>query len=252
MRQLCAGKSILAVSMTDGIRVYTAGGLSILALVLLVGLVILIIPLLFLGLVGAAFMRLGFSWVAALAVILLMLFGSFVNIPLYRIKRDMIRVESGAFTYAGEGVPLTRSMVWETVVSLNLGGAVIPVAVSAYLIFRAVYIAGTAILWTVAAGTLIVAIIVWLSTRSMPGYGLRAPIFIPGLAAVLCGILLTGSAGLSAGVTAFVAGTAGTLAGAGIARLPHIREMEIPEVSIGGSGMFGAIFLACLLSALVA
>jgi len=224
---------------------YSAGPLSVIALVLLIALVILIIPLLFLGLVGAAFTRLGFSWIAALAVVLLMLFGSFVNIPMYRIKRDMVRVDT-------QELPFASQPVWETVIALNLGGAVIPVAVSAYLLYRATAVVGTAILQPVAAGIFIVAIIAWLATRYIPGYGLRAPLFMPGLVAILCGLLLTGGTGLLAGVTAFVAGTLGTLLGAGIAQLPRIRDMEIPEVSIGGSGMFGAIFLACILSAIIA
>ena len=77
--------------MAGGIRFFSAGPLSVLAIVLLIGLVLLLIPLLVLGVVGAAFTRLGLSWVAALALVLLMLAGSFVNIPLYCIRRDMIR-----------------------------------------------------------------------------------------------------------------------------------------------------------------
>jgi len=237
--------------VNNGIRVHTAEPLFVVAVFLLIGLVILVVPLLFLGLVGAAFTRLGFSWIAALAVVLLMLSGSLVNIPLYRIKRDMIRVEATALPFAGEGNPFAPSPVWETTVSLNLGGALIPLAVSGYLISRATAVAGMAALQPVAAGIAIVAVIAWIATRSVPGYGLRSPLFIPGLAAVVCGLLLTGGTGLLAGVTAFVSGTAGTLLGAGIAWLPHIREMEVPEVSIGGTGMFGAIFLSCILSALI-
>jgi uncharacterized membrane protein len=238
--------------VSNGIRMHSAGPLSVLALILLIGLVILIVPLLFLGLVGAAFTRLGFSWIAALAVVLLMLFGSFVNVPLYRIKRDMIRVDNAALPFAVAGNLFSPPPVWETVISLNLGGALIPAAVSVYLLYRATAVADMVILQPVAVGIVIVAVIAWMATRSVPGYGLRAPLFIPGLAALLCGLLLTGGTGLSAGVTAFVAGTAGTLLGAGIAQLPRIRDMEIPEVSIGGAGMFGAIFLACILSALIA
>ncbi|MCK9632179.1 MAG: DUF1614 domain-containing protein [Methanoregula sp.] len=238
--------------MSNGVRMYSAGPLSVIALILLIGLVILMIPLLFLGLVGVAFTRLGFSWIAALAVVLLMLFGSFVNIPLYRIRRDMIRVDNAALPFADAANPFAHQSAWETVVSLNLGGALIPVAVSVYLLYRATSVLGMAILQPVAIGIVIVAVVAWLATRSIPGYGLRAPLFIPGLVAILCGLLLAGGAGLSAGVTAFVAGTAGTLIGAGIAQIPRIRDMEIPEVSIGGSGMFGAIFLACILSALIA
>lgn len=238
--------------MTNGIRMYSAGPLSVIALILLIALVILIIPLLFLGLVGAAFTRLGFSWIAALAVVLLMLLGSFVNIPLYRIKRDMVRVDSPVYAITGAGNPFARGPVWETVISLNFGGAVIPLAISAYLLSRAASITGTGIFQPVIAGTILVALVAWLATRYVPGYGIRAPLFMPGLVAILCGLLLTGGSGLAAAVTSFVAGTAGTLLGAGIAQLPRIRDMEIPEVSIGGSGMFGAIFLACILSAVIA
>jgi len=238
--------------VSDGIRVHSAGPLSVLALILLVALVIVIVPLLFLGLAGAAFTRLGFSWIAALAVVFLMLLGSFVNVPLYRIKRDMIRVDNAAMPFSVAGNPVSSSPVWETVISLNLGGALIPAAVSVYLLYRAIAVADMTVLQPVAVGIVIVAVIAWMATRSVPGYGLRAPLFIPGLAAVLCGLLLTGGTGLSAGVTAFVAGTAGTLLGAGIGQLPRIRDLDIPEVSIGGTGMFGAVFLACILSALIA
>jgi uncharacterized membrane protein len=236
----------------NGVHVHSVGPLSVIALILLIALVILIIPLLFLGLVGAAFTRLGFSWIAALAVVLLMLTGSLVNIPLYRIKRDMVRVDTPVISFTGAEGPFAPQPVWETIIALNLGGAVIPLAVSAYLLYQASIVAGTEILQPVTAGVVIVAVIAWLATRYIPGYGIRAPLFMPGLVAILCGLLLTGGTGLSAAVTAFVAGTVGTLVGAGIAQLPRIRDMEIPEVSIGGSGMFGAIFLACILSAVIA
>ena len=77
--------------MAGNIRFFSAGPLSVLAIVLLIVLVLLLIPLLILGIIGAAFTRLGLSWIAALALVLLMLAGSFVNIPIYRIRRDMVR-----------------------------------------------------------------------------------------------------------------------------------------------------------------
>ena len=96
--------------------------------------------------------------------------------------------------------------------------------VSVYLLYRAVGLLGTAILGPIGAGILIVAVIAYLATRFVPGYGIKAPLFIPGLAALLCGLLFTGGTGLLTGVTAFVAGTAGTLLGAGIAWLPRAKE----------------------------
>ena len=238
--------------MSDGVRFYSAGALPVIALLLLIGLIIIVIPLLFLGFVGKAFTQLGFTWIEALAIVLLMLFGSFVNIPLYTFRRDMVRAGPAEFPYGSTAAPWVSQPVWDTVIALNLGGAVIPVLISAYLLYRAVGQLGTGILVTVCIGILAVALIAYLATRSVPGVGIRAPLFMPGLAALLCGLLLNGGTPLLAGVTAFVAGTAGTLLGAGIAWLPRIKDLEVPQVSIGGSGMFGAIFLACILSALIA
>ncbi len=130
--------------MTDGIRLYPGGALPFIAILLLIGLVIVIIPLLFLGLVGAAFTRLGFSWTAALAVVLLMLFGSFINIPLSTVRREMVRAGHGEFSYDGTNTRASAP-VWDTVISLNLGGALIPVIVSFYLLSRAVSLMGPSV-----------------------------------------------------------------------------------------------------------
>ena len=113
--------------MSDGVRFYSAGSLSAFVIIFLIALVVILIPLLILGIIGAAFTRLGFSWISALAVVLLMLFGSFVTIPVYRIRRDMIRVSHDEATVFDECVPCSSGQVWDTMISLNLGGAVIPV-----------------------------------------------------------------------------------------------------------------------------
>jgi len=234
------------MAMPDGIRFYSVGGWTVIGIILLVCLVIVIIPLLFLGLVGAAFTRLGFSWIAAVAAVLLMLIGSAINIPVGKISREMIRIEHN------EGVIPDGYEPWETVIAINLGGAVIPVAIACYLIYISVHSTGTAIALPLIVGVLIVAALSFVSTRRVDGVGLKVPLFMPGLTALLCGILLCGGIGLSAGVIAFVSGTFGTLIGANIAKLPHVRDLNVSEFSIGGAGTFGAVFISCILSALIA
>ena len=86
----------------------------------------------------------------------------------------------------------------------------------------------------------------------VPGAGIHVPLLIPGLTALLVGIIFSGGAGLTAAVTAFVSGTIGTLSGGNIANLFRVSDLEIPEVSIGGAGTFGAIFICCILPALLA
>ena len=238
--------------MAGDIRYVSAGPVSIIAILLLIVFVILLIPLLVLGIIGVAFTRLGLSWVAALALLLLMLAGSFVNIPLYRIRRDMIR----ATPLVSEGnvlaVPFSSPPVWETVISVNLGGGIIPVCIAAYLMHQAVMISGTDLLVPLALCAAIVMAISFFSTREISGIGIRVPFIIPAITALLAGALLTGGTGLDAAVTALAGGTFGAIAGGNIAHLYRVQDLEVPEVSIGGSGTFGAVFLCFVLPALIA
>jgi len=238
--------------MAGGIRFVSAGALSVLAILLFAGLIIVLIPLLILGVIGTAFTKLGFSWIAAIAVVLLMLLGSYVNLPLYRIKRDMVRIHPDTTAVFGSDSPWPVEPVWETVVSINFGGAILPVCISLYLLYQAVSITSTSLLLLVGAGILIVALVTFVATRPVPGVGLRVPLLIPALTALLMGMLLFGGAGIPATVMAFVSGTIGILLGGNIAQLYRIRDLEVPDVSIGGAGTFSAIFICCILPALIA
>jgi uncharacterized membrane protein len=238
--------------MSDGVRFFSAGPLSVFAVIILVGLVILLIPLFILGMIGAAFTRLGFSWITAIAVVLLMLFGSYVNIPLYRIKRDMVRISPDTTAVSGSGSLWPADPVWETLVSINLGGAILPLCISLYLLYQAVLITGTSLLVPVGAGIVLVALVTFFATRPVRGAGLRVPLLIPALTALLMGMFMFGGAGIPATVMAFVSGTAGALLGGNIAQLFRIKDLEVHSVSIGGAGTFGAVFICCILPALVA
>jgi len=238
--------------MSDGVRFSSAGPLSLLAIVLLIALLILIIPLFILGVIGAAFTRLGFSWISALAIVLLMLLGSFVNIPVYKIRRDMIRIAPPDSSVYGENRQSSPSPVWDTTIFVNLGGAVIPVAVSVYMVYQAILINGRSLIFSVCAGIILVAAITYVSTRSVPGSGIQVSLLIPGLTALLAGLLLSGGTGLAAAVTAFASGFFGTLLGGNIARLFRIKDLDVPSLSIGGAGTFGAVFICCILPALIA
>jgi uncharacterized membrane protein len=238
--------------MAGNIRFFSAGPLSVLAIILFIGFVILLIPLLILGVIGAAFTRLGLSWIVALALVLLMLAGSFVNIPLYRIERDMIRATP--LDLAGNELisPFAAPPVWETVISVNLGGGILPVCIAAYMVYRAVMIDGTALVVPATICAALVLVISFISTRKTAGVGIQVPFIIPALTALLAGVLLSGGTGLTAAVTALAGGVLGTIAGGNLAHLFDARDLEIPEVSIGGFGTFGAVFLCCILPALIA
>ncbi len=238
--------------MTSGFRFISAGPLPVLAIILIIGLVLLLIPLLILGVIGAAFTRLGLSWIAALALVLLILAGSFVNIPLFHVRRDMIRAPPLYPAGNAPAIPFTVFPVWETVISVNAGGAILPVCIAAYMMYQAVTVMGINLLVPAAICTSLVMILSFVSTREIAGIGIRVPFLIPALTALIAGVLLAGGTGLSASVTAFAGGVLGTIAGGNLAHLYRIRDLDVPEVSIGGSGTFGAVFLCCILPALIA
>ncbi len=124
--------------MPDNLRVYSAGPLTLVALIAVIGLIIIVIPLLFLGLAGKAITSLvGLSWLSATALVILILLCSFVDIPVWKIKRTTIRMphcEDGQFPDAF--TPDQNGGLWETTLAVNLGGAVIPLALSLYLLDR--------------------------------------------------------------------------------------------------------------------
>ncbi len=238
--------------MANGIRFQSIGALSVVAIVIFILLLIVLIPLLFLGIIGAAFTRLGFSWIHALAVVLLILLGSTVNIPVYTIRRDMVRVPHGEATMGDPFTPWSREEVWDTVISVNLGGAVIPLILAASILYSAVPSTGTSLTIPLVAGIAGVSLITFFSTRTLPGFGLQVPLLIPALTALLIGLAFFGGAGLPASVTALVCGISGVLLGGNLAQFGKIRDLGIPSVSIGGSGTFGAVLFCCILPALIA
>lgn len=238
--------------MTNGIRFQSIGALSVAAIIILILLVILLIPLMFLGIIGAAFTRLGFSWISAAAVVLLILFGSAVNIPFYTIKRDMVRMSSGSVSMDDPFNSWPRQEVWDTVISINLGGAIIPVCVAFYVLYAAYPIITTSLVLPLLVGILGVSLITYASTRALPGVGLQVPLLIPALTALLIGLAFSGNVGISASVTAMVSGILGVLIGGNMAQLGKIKDLGVPAVSFGGSGTFGAVLFCCILPALIA
>lgn len=238
--------------MTNGIRFQSIGALSVAAIIILILLVLLLIPLMFLGLIGAAFTRLGFSWISAAAVVLLILFGSAVNIPLYTIKREMVRMASGSVSMDDPFNPWPGPEVWDTVVSVNLGGAIIPVGVALYVLYAAYPMMTSSFVMSLALGIFGVSLITYVSTRAIPGIGIQVPLLIPALTALLIGLAFSGNVGISSSVTAMVSGIIGVLIGGNLAQLGKIKDLGIPAVSLGGSGTFGAVLFCCILPALIA
>lgn len=175
-------------------------------------------------------------------VLLLSLVGSHVNIPLYRVpvERVLPPQEVWMFGWRYEIPPVIEQGA--TVVAINVGGALIPILVSAYLFFRA------RMYGRMLVGTAIVALVVHSLAQVAPGMGIAVPIFVPPLVAAGVGLAL---AFRRAPPLAYVAGSMGTLIGADVMNLGRIAELGAPIVSIGGAGTFDGVFLTGIIAGLL-
>ena len=198
---------------------------------------ILFLPVLFLlgffHIVSFGFEKLGFSPGWTFLMLLFILIGSAVNIPLTRQKIEYIE-ETRFFGLFSR--PATRV----SGLYINLGGAVIPVLLSLYFLFKVP-------LKPALAATLVMIIVSKSLARVVPGKGITLPALIPPIAA---GILALIIAPAFAAPVAYISGVLGTLIGADILNLKRARRMP-GSISIGGAGVFDGIFLVGIISALL-
>ncbi len=183
-------------------------------LVLLLFLFALLIFLVEIRVLTYAYRKVGVNPRYAFSVMLLSLIGAGVDIPLFAIGSGAGRTTHG------------------TVVALNVGGALIPILVSLYLVAR------TGMLVRMLIGTMVVA-----------GVGIALPMLAPPLVAAGVALLL---AFRRAPPVAYVAGSMGTLIGADLLNLGKIARLGAPIVSIGGAGTFDGVFLTGILAGLLA
>lgn len=211
----------------------------------------LVVSLLFFGLVSSAFAKLGFSWDDAFLLLFLCLIGSYINIPLTTLETkvyipdgDFVRVFGVKYH-----VPFKGSFIRKTTVAINVGGAVIPILVSVYLL----YVYPGAITYSLY-GILAVAAITKMVARPVKGVGIVTPALVPPLIAALSSILIISqfpSDHEFIFIIAYIGGTLGTLVGADLLNLSGITKIGAPVVSIGGAGTFDGVFLAGVIAVLL-
>lgn len=210
---------------------------SIILIILFILLLPFLLFLLQLGIISIAFSNLGLSTGTGILFFLLCLIGSGINIPVYRRYVG----DSGAFPpYVARmlGFPAGIS---EQIIAINVGGAILPVLLSLYLLrfvpFNIFLIS-----------TLIVTVVTYVIARPVKGIGITMPALIPPLVSALVAFLLFRE---NPAPLAYSAGVIGTLIGADILHLHHLQRMGRGVMSIGGAGVFDGIFLVGIISALL-
>jgi uncharacterized membrane protein len=216
--------------------------LSILAFVLLLAL----LPLFFGQLMVAGLAKLQLSPATALALVIAIMVGGFVNIPLRRFARDEeVAVHPLAIFGFHDVWPRMRRTRRETVIAVNVGGCLIPAGLALYELLQLDPPALFAV--AVAAGANIYAC--YRMATPLPGVGIALPALVPPLIAAALAMLL---APAQAAPVAFVAGVAGPLVGADLLHLKDIRATAFGIASIGGAGTFDGIVLSGIVAAYLA
>lgn len=178
-----------------------------------------------------------------MAVLLVSLLGSYINIPVaYLPEKHMIAREVVTYFGIPYVVPVLRSAP-ATVLAINVGGAVIPICMSLYLMMRN-QLYGLS-LWGIA----VVALACHLLATPVPGLGIAEPIFVPSVITTMTALALSRR---HAGALAYICGSLGTLIGADLTNLGKIQGLGAPVASIGGAGTFDGIFVIGLLSVVYA
>jgi uncharacterized membrane protein len=211
-----------------------------LALVFIIALVLVALEI---GIIQYAYEKIGVSPRHVVALLMLSLLGSSVNIPLAHLPGERI-VTGEVVAFFGVRYVVPTVEEWPgTVIAVNLGGAVVPTLLSLYLIVKnGMYVRAF-------AGVVIVAAIVHRLAYPVQGVGIAVPTFVPPLIAAVTSLFLARSAPAP---LAYVAGTLGTLIGADLLNLGRIRGLGAPVASIGGAGTFDGVFLTGILAVLLA
>ncbi len=146
------------------------------------------------------------------------LISSLINIPLLKMK--------------GRGI----------VVSINVGGAVVPLAISIFLIPWSEWESYVVVLLTTTFFS-------FMGARVVDHKGVMVAVLLPTFFTVLLTLLMIPEHAVT---SAFSAGSMSVFFGADILNLPSVLTRRGSSAIIGGKGVFDAIFLTGLLSAAIA
>ena len=196
------------------------------------------------GLISIAFDKLGLSPESAYLLLLCTLIGSMFNLPLFSLKTDSAAQPRIPPELAGLPIFRLLSHTHKMILAVNVGGALVPVAFSLYLIFH-----NPLNLWQIAVAVAVVALIARTASLPIPGIGIGLPMLIAPIAAALIATTIDPQ---HCAPLAYISGTLGVLIGADLLRLKDIRKMGAPIASIGGAGTFDGVFLSGLLAVLLA
>jgi uncharacterized membrane protein len=201
------------------------------------------------GVIRYAFDMIGLPPELAFLALFASLIGSYINIPIAKISGGAPHtahlVNSFGIRYR---VPV-RYADAKTTLAVNVGGAIVPVLISLYVLAHR-----PGALLPALIGVAIVSLVVHRWARPVPGLGIATPMFVPPIVAALSAWLISGVFGSPGHIDAiaYVSGVLGTLIGADLLNLNKLGDLGAPVASIGGAGTFDGVFLTGIVAVLLA
>ena len=194
------------------------------------------------GLITITLAKLGLTPRFALLLLMASLFGSTINIPLFKIhseppEKPIAPVFRGLLRYA------EREFKGYTIIAINFGGAIIPILFSFYLLLHR-----NVDPLEVVIAIFLVSLISYSISRPIAGFGIGMPILLAPLLAAMIAITINPE---QRAPLAYIAGTMGVLIGADILRIRDVGKLGAPFASIGGAGTFDGIFITGLIAVLL-
>ena len=195
------------------------------------------------GLLAIAFDKLGLSPNSAYLLLITSLFGSFINLPLFSIPAVPPPPEAVSQGNLFWKIP-QRPFTGRTIIAINVGGGLIPISFSLYLLTN-----NPLPLMDALLGIFSVSTISYLISRPIHGLGIGMPIFIAPISAALMALAINPE---YSAPLAYISGTMGVLIGADVLRLKSVGSLGLPIASIGGAGTFDGIFITGIVAVLLA
>lgn len=217
---------------------------------LLVSLVLIaLFPFVFGQIVIGSLAKLHFSPEVAMQLMIAIIFGGLINIPIKRIPHEQ-PLSSHPLAVFGldRAVPQLVRQRHESVIAVNVGGALVPVGIALYQLTYLVPLGADAI-WAVVVAVTVNTMVSYFAAAPVPNVGIVMPGFLAPLTAVLSALVLAPD---HAAPVAFVAGVLGPLIGADLLHIDDIVKAPVGVASIGGAGTFDGIVLSGILAAYLA
>ena len=189
-------------------------------------------------------------------VFLLSLFGSCVNIRIKEVEsiQPIIYFREVYFFGVRWHIPEIIYSPGKTVIAINVGGALIPLLFSIYLLISSAPIHENPLVSYVKilVAFIVVTLVVHAFAKPIRGLGIAVPSFIPPLiSAIVAAILFPIYAKTNPFIIAYIGGTLGTLVGADLLNWKKIPELGTPIVSIGGAGIFDGVYMTGITAVLI-